>query len=215
MRKDREMGMFSLEEGRLIGRISVHINNHKEVVRRMEQTLLSSVLWQDQRQWSQEAHSEHQETLFLSEADDFRHIMPGKVAESPTLVIFQNHMNLVLVHCLSRSVALDDLQRSLPISTTLWAHEWIFWNFPWMDVLYHVVFHCSWSSVCFFLYTLLNISWKYHKYYITISERFLMSVSGNILWALLWHFMNTLMLEEKIYHQKFIESFQNTIKVSY
>lgn len=44
MRKDREMGMFSLEEGRLIGRISVHINNHKEVVRRIEQTLLSSVL---------------------------------------------------------------------------------------------------------------------------------------------------------------------------
>lgn len=36
MRKDRELGMFSLEEGRLIGKISS--------VRRMEQTLLSSVL---------------------------------------------------------------------------------------------------------------------------------------------------------------------------
>lgn len=44
MRKDREMAMFSLEEGRLIGKITVPINNHKEGVRRMEQTLLSSVL---------------------------------------------------------------------------------------------------------------------------------------------------------------------------
>lgn len=44
MRKDRETAMFSLEEGRLIGKISVHLSNRKEGVRRMEKTLLSSVL---------------------------------------------------------------------------------------------------------------------------------------------------------------------------
>lgn len=44
MRKDREMAMISLEEERFIGKISVHINNHKEDDRRMEQILLSSVL---------------------------------------------------------------------------------------------------------------------------------------------------------------------------
>lgn len=44
MRKDREMAMISLEEERFIGKISVHINNHKEDDRRMEQILLSSVM---------------------------------------------------------------------------------------------------------------------------------------------------------------------------
>lgn len=44
MRKDREMAMISLEEERFIGKISIHINNHKEGERRMEEILLSSVL---------------------------------------------------------------------------------------------------------------------------------------------------------------------------